>query len=59
MSSPEYLGLASVLKIDMIDRWENAKYLVFSSFGDRCSRFQMAAPKFSGFSVSRIEKREF
>ena len=56
MSSPEYLGLASVLKIDMIDRLENAEYLVFSSIGDRCSGFHMADPEFSGLSTSRIEK---
>ena len=40
----------------MIDRWENAKYLVFSSNGDRCCGFLKASPKFLGFSLSRIEK---
>ena len=29
VSNLEYLGLASVLKIDIIDRWKNEKYLVF------------------------------
>ena len=54
MSSPEYSGLASVLKIDMIDRWENHEYLVFSLICDRCSGSHMAGPEFSGLSTSRI-----
>ena len=56
MSSPEYLGMASVLKIDMIDRWENPEHSVFSSFYDRCSGFQVADPEFSVLSTSRIQK---
>ena len=56
MSSPKYSGLASVLKIDMIDRWEKSKYLVFSSFGDRCTGFGMATPEFSGLSINKNEK---
>ena len=39
VSDPKYLELVSVLNIDMIDRWENSEYLVFSSVGDRSGGF--------------------
>ena len=56
VSSPKYSGSVSVLKINMIDRWENSEYLVFSSFGDRCTGLGMAIPKFSGLSINKDEK---
>ena len=59
MSSPEYFGLVLVLKIDMIDRWENPKYLVFFSIMDSYSAFQSTNPVSSVFSTNKIKKSEF
>ena len=59
MFSPEYLGLASVLKLDMIERWEIPNIQCFPQIWIFAVDFKSANPESLVFSTIGSRNKEF
>ena len=56
VSSPKYSGLPSVLKIDLIDSYENPNFWYFSQFETDAVDFNVQIPKFWNLLQNKAKK---